>query len=149
MTTTEIKPAVRNQSPAEPAKPPKHTWYQLAAAEVNTLLLTQAQTAASISIQLLHLGFLATARSIYNSAFTFSFFSKPWVLLGMGLTVGSQLLIVYVPFLQTVFRTAAFPAEWWLIIGLGLFPGFLAVELGKWNRRRFTTPRSQPALAAT
>ncbi|HRY47619.1 MAG TPA: HAD-IC family P-type ATPase [Candidatus Paceibacterota bacterium] len=105
--------------------------------EVNSLLLTQAQTAAFISIQLLHLGFLATARSIYNSAFTFSFFSNPWVLLGMGLTVGSQLLIVYVPFLQTVFRTAAFPVEWWLIIGLGLFPGFIAVELEKYIRRRF------------
>ena len=107
--------------------------------EVNALLLTQAQTAAFISIQLLHLGLLATARSIHNSAFTFSPFSNPWVLLGMGLTIGSQLLIVYVPFLQTVFRTAAFPAEWWLIIGLGLFPGFIAVEIEKLIRRRFTT----------
>lgn len=106
--------------------------------EVDKHLLTQAQTAAFISIQLLHLGFLATARSIYNSAFTFSPFSNPWVLLGMGLTVGSQLLIVYVPFLQTVFRTAAFPAEWWLIIGLGLFPGFIAVEVEKFIRNRFS-----------
>ena len=104
--------------------------------EVNALLLTQAQTAAFISIQLLHLGFLATARSIYKSAFTFSPFSNPWVLLGMGLTVGSQLLIVYVPFMQTVFRTAAFPVEWWLVIGLALFPGFLAVELEKFIRHR-------------
>ncbi len=55
----------------------------------------------------------------------------------MGLTVGSQLLIVYVPALQTVFRTAAFPVEWWLIICLGLFPGFIAVEIDKLIRNRF------------
>ncbi len=120
-----------------------------AAGEVNAQLLTdtqklqltQAQTAAFISIQLLHLGFLATARSIYDSAFTFSPFSNKWVLLGMGLTIGCQLLIVYVPFLQTVFRTAAFPAEWWLIVGLGLFPGFIAVEIEKFIRKRFATAK--------
>jgi len=89
---------------------------------VDGLRLTQAQTAAFISIQLLHLGFLATARSIYRSAFTFSPFSNPWVLLGMGTTVACMLLIVYVPVLQTVFRTAPLPLEWWPVILLGLFP---------------------------
>jgi len=74
---------------------------------------------------------------VYKSAFTISFFSNPWVLLGLGLTLGSQLLIVNVPFLQTVFRTAAFPVEWWLIIGPGLLPGFLAVEIEKFLRKQF------------
>jgi len=58
----------------------------------------------------------------------------------MGLTIGCQLLVVYVPFLQTVFRTAAFPAEWWLLIGFGLFPGFIAVEIEIISIRRFATP---------
>jgi magnesium-transporting ATPase (P-type) len=118
--------------------------------EVDVLRLTQAQTAAFISIQLLHLGFLATARSIYRSAFTFSPFSNRWVLLGMALTVASQLLIVYVPVLQTVFRTAALPLSWWPIILLGLLPGFLGVEIEKAIRTR--TGRSGhagPAAAPT
>jgi len=104
--------------------------------EVDGLRLTQAQTAAFISIQLLHLGFLATARSIYRSAFTFSPFSNPWVLLGMGTTVACMLLIVYVPVLQTVFRTAPLPLEWWPVILLGLFPGFIGTEIDKALRRR-------------
>ena len=104
------------------------------------LRLTQAQTAAFISIQLLHLGFLATARSIHRSAFTFSPFSNRWVLLGMGVTFACMLLIVYVPVLQTVFRTAPLPLEWWPVILLGLFPGFIAVEIEKAIRARLGRP---------
>jgi magnesium-transporting ATPase (P-type) len=108
--------------------------------EVDPLRLTQAQTAALVSIQLLHLGFLATARSIFRSAFTFSPFSNPWVLGGMGLTLLCQLLIVYVPALQTVFRTAPLPLEWWPIILLGLLPGFVGVEIDKALRVRSGRP---------
>jgi len=104
--------------------------------EVDVLLLTQAQTAAFISIQLLHLGFLATARSIHRSAFTFSPFSNPWVLLGMATTFACMLLIVYLPPLQSVFRTAPLPLDWWPILLLGLFPGFIAVEIEKAIRAR-------------
>ena len=118
--------------------------------EVDGLLLTQAQTAAFISIQLLHLGFLATARSIYRSAFTFSPFSNRWVLLGMALTVACQLLIVYVPALQTVFRTAALPLSWWPILLLGLLPGFVGVEIEKAIRARIgRSGRVGPAAAPT
>jgi len=105
-------------------------------AEVDPLRLTQAQTAAFISIQLLHLGFLASARSIHRSAFTFSPISNPWVLLGMGVTVACILLIVYVPALQLVFRTAPLPLEWWPVILLGLLPGFIGVEIDKAIRAR-------------
>jgi magnesium-transporting ATPase (P-type) len=105
--------------------------------EVDVLRLTQAQTAAFISIQLLHLGFLATARSIYQSAFTFSPFSNRWVLLGMGLTCTCILLIVYVPALQGVFRTAPLPLAWWPVLLLGLLPGFVGVEIEKALRHRW------------
>jgi magnesium-transporting ATPase (P-type) len=104
--------------------------------EVDPLQLTQAQTAAFISIQLLHLGFLATARSIHGSAFTFSPFSNRWVLLGMGVTFACILLIVYVPALQVVFRTAPLPLDWWPVILLGLLPGFVGVEIEKALRAR-------------
>ncbi|MBA4386877.1 MAG: hypothetical protein C0404_02785 [Verrucomicrobia bacterium] len=106
------------------------------AGELNAHLLTQAQTAAFVSIQLLHIGFLATARSIEKSVFTLNPFSNRWVLLGVGLTVACQFMIVYVPFLQKLFRTAAFPLEWWPIVAMGFFPGLIAVEIEKWIRRR-------------
>ena len=103
---------------------------------VDEILLSQAQTAAFVSIQLLHIGFLMTARSIHRSAFTFSPFSNPWVLLGIGVTVGCMLLIVYVPALQPVFRTAPIPLDWWPVLLLGLFPGFVGVEIDKALRKR-------------
>lgn len=105
---------------------------------IDALRLTQAQTAAFVGIQFLHLGFLATARSITKSAFTFSPFSNKWALLGMGITLINALLIIYVPFFKTLFRTAAFPNAWWPIIILALFPGFIVVEIEKLLRRQFT-----------
>ena len=103
----------------------------------DALRLTQAQTAAFFGVKLLHLGFLVTARSVTKSAFTFNPFSNKWVLLGMGLTIITQLMITYVPFFQALFRTVAFPHSWWPIIILALFPGFIIVEIEKLLRRQF------------
>ncbi len=103
---------------------------------VDALRLTQAQTAAFMAVKLLHIGFIFTARSIMKSAFTFSPFSNKWVLIGIAATIVTQLMITYVPFVQAIFRTAAFPTEWWPLIILAIFPGFLVVELEKLLRRR-------------
>jgi Ca2+-transporting ATPase len=102
----------------------------------NTALIVQAQTAAFMSVIWVHLGYLFTARRVHDSAFTFSPVSNPWILLGVGLTLGCQLAITYVPFLQNLFRTAPFPIEWWGLVIAGFLPGFFAVELEKWLRRR-------------
>ena len=104
---------------------------------IDALRLTQAQTAAFFGVKLLHLGFLVTARSVTKSAFTFSPFSNKWVLLGIALTIITQLMITYIPFFQDLFRTAAFPNAWWPTIILALFPGFIIVEIEKLLRRQF------------
>lgn len=98
------------------------------------VLLVQAQTATFMAVKLLHLGFIVTARSVMDSAFTFSPFTNKWVLYGIALTIITQLIITYVPFAQVVFKTAAFPVEWWPIVILALFPGFVVIELEKWIR---------------
>lgn len=99
-------------------------------------LVKEAQTAAFVGVMLFHLGYLASARSIYDSAFTFSPFSNRWVLAGMGITLINALLITYLPLLQDLFRTAAFPIEWWNIVVLALLPGFIGVEIEKFIRKR-------------
>jgi magnesium-transporting ATPase (P-type) len=104
---------------------------------VNELLLTQAQSAAFISVVLVHVGFIVTARSITESAFTFSPFSNKWVLWGIAITIITNLMIVYLPFLNTLFRTAPFPVEWWGFIVFALLPGFLSVELEKFIKKRW------------
>jgi len=104
--------------------------------QAQNLALTQAQTAALMTVVFVHVGYVMTARSTFESAFTFSPFSNKWVLGGVALTIIIDLMIVYVPFLNTIFRTAAFPAEWWLWILIGLPVGFFIPELEKLVRRR-------------
>jgi magnesium-transporting ATPase (P-type) len=102
------------------------------------LQLTQAQTVAFTTLVMVQLFYLFTARSIKESAFTFSPFSNKWVLIGAGATVGLQLLIVYSYPLFSIspFRTMPFPLEWWIPIILISLSGFFAVELEKLLRRR-------------
>ncbi len=101
--------------------------------------LTQAQTVAFTTLIMVQLIYLFTARSITESAFTFSPFSNKWVLVGAGATLGLQLIIVYSSPLFGIspFRTAPFPPIWWLPIFLVSLLGFLAIELEKFLRRRF------------
>ena len=100
--------------------------------------MTQAQTIAFTTLIMVQLVYLFTARSIRESAFTFSPFSNKWVLVGVATTIGLQLIIVYSQPLFGIspFRTAPFPAEWWIPIILVSLLGFLAIEIEKLVRRR-------------
>ena len=100
------------------------------------IALTQAQTAAFVSVILVHLGYVATARSIHKSAFTFSPFSNRWLLAGITITIIMNLLIVYLPALNNIFRTAPFPAHWWPYVLIGLLVGFFIPEVDKFLHRR-------------
>ncbi|TDG13359.1 HAD family hydrolase [Seongchinamella unica] len=104
---------------------------------VDTLLLTQAQTAAFWAILLAHFGYVISARSVYASAFSFSPFSNRWLLAGIALSIGIRLIPTLVPSAAALFRTAPFPAEWWPLILLCFLPSFTAIELDKLCRRRF------------
>lgn len=106
------------------------------------IILSQAQTAAFMSVILVHLGYVITARSTTKSAFTFSPFSNKWLLGGMAFTIIADLLIVYLPALNHVFRTVAFPIEWWPFVLIGLPAGFFIPELEKLVRRRVQRKQS-------
>ncbi|UCG54020.1 MAG: HAD-IC family P-type ATPase, partial [Dehalococcoidia bacterium] len=108
---------------------------------VDPLLLTQAQTAAFWAVLMVHFGYVISARSVYNSAFTFSPFSNKWLLLGITASILFRLLPTFVPAASGFFRTAEFPIEWWIYILPCLLPGFIAIELEKliirrWRRRK-------------
>jgi len=103
------------------------------------IALGQAQTAAFMSVILVHLGYVITARSTTKSAFTFSPISNKWLLAGMAITIVANLLIIYLPGLNAVFRTAPFPVSWWPFVLIGLPAGFLIPELEKFIRRRLKT----------
>ncbi|MFC1892642.1 cation transporting ATPase C-terminal domain-containing protein, partial [Chloroflexota bacterium] len=106
---------------------------------VNELLLTQAQTAVFINIMLVHIFYLLTARSLTLSAFKTNPFSNKWIVVGIAVTVGLQLILVYV-LPQTGFnplRTAPFPVEWWPFLILLALPGLFIIELEEFLVERF------------
>ncbi len=100
-------------------------------AEVDGLVLTQAQTAVLINIMLIHIFYLLTARSLTASAFKMSPFSNKFLLGGIGLTIAIQLFLVYAPPYTGInlLRTAPFPLEWWTFLVLLALPGLFVVEL--------------------
>jgi magnesium-transporting ATPase (P-type) len=100
------------------------------------IILSQAQTAAFMGVILVHLGYVMTARSTTKSAFSFSPFSNKWLLGGIAFTIIADLLIVYLPALNNVFRTVAFPVEWWPFVLIGLPAGFFIPELGPSSQTR-------------
>ncbi|MDA1091099.1 MAG: HAD-IC family P-type ATPase [Proteobacteria bacterium] len=95
------------------------------------LLLTQAQTAAFWAVLMVHFGFVLSARSVHQSAFSFSPFTNTWLLFGILFSILTRLLPTFIPAVSVVFRTAPFPAEWWWVILPCLLPGFVALELHK------------------
>jgi len=124
------------------ALPPGVT-HEIVLTEAQSLALTQAQTAALMTVVFVHVGYIFTARSTFGSAFTFNPLSNRWVLGGVALTIIIDLMIVYVPFMNTIFRTTAFPAAWWPFIFLGIPVGFLIPELEKLIRRKLGKGRAQ------
>jgi hypothetical protein len=51
-------------------------------------------------------------------------------------TLITNLMIVYIPFMNSIFRTVPFPAGWWPYMLLGIPAGFLPLELEKLLRRK-------------
>lgn len=91
-----------------------------------------------ISIVMVHLCYIITARSITKSAFTFSPFSNKWVLLGIVITFTVQLIIIYIPPYIGInpLKTAPIPLDWWLSILMIALSGFAVIEIEKWLAKR-------------
>ncbi len=100
--------------------------------------LMQARTAAFTTVMLVHICYIFTARSITESAFTFSPFSNKWVLIGVAVTLGLQLTIIYaLPSGVNPLRTEALPAEWWIPMILVSLPMFFIIEFEKFLTKRW------------
>ncbi|MEE8414282.1 MAG: HAD-IC family P-type ATPase [Dehalococcoidales bacterium] len=110
---------------------------------VDSHLLSQAQTAAFWAVLMVHFGFVMSARSIYDSAFSFSPFSNKWLLGGIVASIALRFLPTFVPAFSHIFRTADFPLEWWLYILPCVLPGFIALEADKLIRKKLLKSRTQ------
>ena len=105
--------------------------------DLHEIMIARAQTAAFTTVILVHLCYLMTARSVTDSAFTFSPFSNRWLLAGIVITIVVQLAIVYHPVGNAILGTAPLPLDWWGPMILLALPGFFVIEIEKWATKRF------------
>ncbi len=98
--------------------------------------LESARTAAVNVIVLGQVFYLFSCRSLRLSIFRLGWFSNPLIWIGVAVMIGLQLMLTYVPLLNTIFETQ--PTSWrpWaLAVGSGLLL-FLLAELDKWRANR-------------
>ncbi|MDF1700322.1 MAG: cation-transporting P-type ATPase [Planctomycetota bacterium] len=81
-------------------------------------------------------------RSLTQPMRVVGFFSNPFLLLAVGLSLGMQLLAVYAPPLQSLLHTVPLSAQDWLAILALALPVFLLGEWIKRRRARYQTPGS-------
>ncbi len=100
---------------------------------ISESLLTQAGTAAFMTVMMVHVFYLVTARSLTRSVFAMNPISNRWLLAGIAATVGLHLIIVYVLPVANInpLKVEAFPSSWWLMIVAVSLPAILIIDLEK------------------
>ena len=98
--------------------------------------VAEARTVAVTTFVMVELAYLFNCRSLTQPLRRVGLFSNPWVWVGSGAMVVVQLAVIYVPFLQPVFDTAAIGLDSWLrILGVALAT-FLIVGALTWLLHR-------------
>jgi Ca2+-transporting ATPase len=94
-------------------------------------------TARTLAVNVFVVGevfYLFNCRSLRDSSFSLGFFSNPWLLGGVAVTLGLQLAFTYVPFMNVAFDTAPIDlADWAVIAAIG-FVIHVVVGIEKWLR---------------
>jgi Ca2+-transporting ATPase len=74
-------------------------------------------------------------RSNRYSVFELGLFSNPWLVAAFGVVILSELVIIYAPFFQPIFKTMPLTLfDWGIVVSLGLMP-LVIVELIKFANR--------------
>ena len=81
--------------------------------------------------------FLAfSLRSLEKSIFKYPVFSNHYLVAGVGIGIFLMAIAIYVPFMQSLFKTVSLPLPWLLGVALIGLLNILAVEFGKWIFRK-------------
>jgi Ca2+-transporting ATPase len=104
-----------------------------------------ARTIAFTTLMMFQLFDVYNCRSRRRSAFS-GFLENKWLLIAVAFSLGTHVLVIYVPFLQTAFKTVPLSLTDWLVV-TGISSSLLiAMELAKVVLRR---KRPDPYVDAT
>jgi Ca2+-transporting ATPase len=80
--------------------------------------IEKARTVAFVSMSMFQLFNVFNMRSLHKSIFKIGFFSNKWIQYSLGISLTLLLLVIYVPFLQNIFRFVPLSIAEFLIISL-------------------------------
>jgi Ca2+-transporting ATPase len=95
----------------------------------------KAQAVAFTSIVMFELFQAISCRSVRKPVFAVGVFANKWLWIAVASSIALQLMLLYVPFFQNVFHTAALSVKEWLIILSVAASGFIYLELHKLLRK--------------
>jgi magnesium-transporting ATPase (P-type) len=105
----------------------------------------ECRTAAVNTLVAFEAFYLLNMRSFHEPSYRPSVpFGSQSVILVIGAVTAFQLMLTYLPALQTLFGTAALSPASWLVIVAMASSVFIIVEVEKWARRAFARSRRRP-----
>jgi magnesium-transporting ATPase (P-type) len=105
--------------------------------------LEAARTAAVNVFVMVQLFYLFNCRSLEQSMFRIGPFGNPWIVWGVLIMVGLQLLLTYVPVMNRLFHTAPIDGSAWAPILATAMLAYVVVGMEKWIRRRLTAKKGK------
>lgn len=103
----------------------------------NGLSIEEARTAAVGVLVIGELFYLLNCRSLSRSMFALGVFSNRWLISGVLIMIGLQMLFTYSPAMNRFFHSAPISLDVWVrifLIGLSIY---VIMEIEKWGRARF------------
>ncbi|MBK8871935.1 MAG: cation-transporting P-type ATPase [Elusimicrobia bacterium] len=100
------------------------------------LSIEAARTIVVNVVVFVEVAYLFNCRSLDNSPFKIGFFKNTWVLAGVLIMTGLQVLLTYVPVMNNLFHTAPMPLRTWGWVLAASVLVYFVVEAEKGIRRR-------------
>ena len=99
----------------------------------------EARSIAMSAIVFMEIVYIFSSRSLNKAAIGKGFFSNKWVFAGAGLTLLLQMSVIYLPVMNSLFKTEPIALVGWLPILAAAGALFVIVELEKVVMRRFSS----------
>ena len=109
----------------------------IAAGLPEALALSKAQTIGVTFVIMFQIFYMINCRSLNDSVFKIGFFSNKMVFVGVGSVLVLQVLFIYLPFMQKVFKTTPLDFNGLLVATLVGFAIFPIIGVEKWLRAKF------------
>lgn len=107
----------------------------------HALALSEAQSACVTTLVFFQIFYLLNCRSLRHSVLSMGIFSNPTIFVGIGSLLLLQCCFLYLPPLQSLFKTAPLGWSEWshaMVVGALVLP---VISIEKWIRSRSTSPQ--------